>query len=314
MKIKNALTIWEEIVRPQLHKKYIVEVNAVWKFETLIRNEGGEIHLDHCATRTADVKLHEFLTRLARAFGLEITGQYEFPDKKLKAIVLQSLGKEGFKWFSTLIEYKKFSTEAMKAVEEDFKRTKNVLSGKSMELLAKLEKDKSLTENEAENFAHDIVWNFFARQGAPVKKSTITLLGKESSEIVNALLLGPDFNHIGYDLNKLNIRDWYGQEVIEILYDRMLLEGFAMAPEIQGVPGALLRQTSTKAETKAFEVEEDNGTLSVLNSPFKFVELVQRGVERDEKGKIKFDENGKIKRFRDFIAKNTERIYDSTKI
>lgn len=313
MKIKNALTIWEEIVVPQLHKKYIVEVNSAWRFETLIRNVGGEIHLDHCATRTADVKLHEFLTRLARAFGLEITGQYEFPDKKLKAVALQSLGKEGFKWFSTLIEYKKFSNEAIKAVEEDFERTKNALSEGSMELLMKLEKDKSLTESEADKFANDIVWNFFARQGVPVKKSTITLLAKESSEIVSALLLGPDFNHIGYDLDKLYIRNWYGQEVIEILYDRMLIEGFEMLPEIQGVPGALLRQTSTKAEIRAFDVEEEDGSLSIANSPFKFVELVQRGVERDEKGRIKFDENYKIKRFRDFIAKNTEKIYDSTK-
>jgi uncharacterized glyoxalase superfamily metalloenzyme YdcJ len=314
MKIKTAYEIWEEIIVPELHKKYIVEVNSVWKFETLIRNEGGQIHLDHCATRTADVKLYELLTRLANALGLVITGQYDFPDKKLKAIALQSPEKEGFKWFSTLIEYKKFSSEAIKAVEEDSQRTKNILSEGSVELLAKLEKDHCLTEGEAHSFAYDIVWNFFARQGPPIKKSTIEILAKESSEVVNALLLGPDFNHIGYNLNKLNIEDWYGQEVIEILYDRMLAEGFEMAPEIQGIPGGLLRQTSTKADVKPFYVEEKDGSVTVLNSPFKFVELIQRGIERDKQGKIKFDENNKIKRFRNFITKNTEKLYDSTKL
>lgn len=314
MKIKTAPEIWKDVLVPQLHKKYIIEVNAVWKFETMIRQSGGELHLDHFATRTPDVKLHEFLTRLARAFGLEITGQYEFPDKKLKALVLQPADKEGFKWFSTLIEYKKFSNETIKAIEEDFQRTNNVLSEKGFTLLEKLEKDKALSENEAYDFAYELVWNFLRRQGAPVKKSTLTLIGKESSEVVSALLLGPDFNHMGYDLNKLNIQDWYGQEVIEILYGRMLLEGFEMLPEIQGSPGALLRQTSTKAEMKAFEVEEDNGNLSIVKSPYKFIELVQRGLERDEKGKIKFTKNNKVKHFEDFIAKNTERIYEATKL
>ncbi|PWU05583.1 MAG: hypothetical protein C5B43_03120 [Verrucomicrobia bacterium] len=314
MKIKTPTQIWEEIIVPHLHKKYITQVNTVWKFETMIKQEGGEIHLDHFATRTPDIKLHELITRIGKAFDLEITGQYEFPDKKLKAVVLQSLGKEGFKWFSTLIEYKKLSNEAIKAVEEDLTRTNNVLSEKSLETLSRLEKDKCLTENEAQEFTHDIVWNFLSRQGPPVKKSTISLLAKESSEIVNALLLGPDFNHMGYDLNKLNIKDWYAQEVIEILYDRMLIEGFEMLPEIQGAPDALLRQTSTKAESKTFEVEEDNGTISHLISPYKFVELVQRGVQRDSNGKIIFDQHNKVKRFRDFIAKNTEKIYDSTKL
>lgn len=314
MKSITAPQIWEEIFVPQLHKKYIVEVASVWKFENLIQSEGGEIHLDHCATRTPDPKLHEFITRLANAFGLKVSGHYEFPNKKLKAVALQFPDKEGFKWFSTLIEYTQFSREAIKAVEEDLERTKNMLSGDGLELLAKLEKDKSLGESEANSFVIDIVWNFFERQGRPVKKNSIDILGEESSEIVNALLLGPDFNHIGYDLNKLHIKDWYGQEIIEVLYDRMVLEGFEMIPEIQGAQGGLLRQTSTKADVIPFEVEENNGSISIITLPSKFIELIQRGAERDENKKIKFNRDKKITRFKGFIAGNTEKLYDATKL
>lgn len=314
MKTITAPKIWEELVVPEIHKKFIIEVPSTWKFEQLIYRLGGELHLDHGATRTVEPKLHAFITRLAAAFGLAVSGCYEFPNKKLKAVALQSPGKEGFKWFSTLIECEKFSSRALQVIKEDISRTKNQLSDVGLEILEKLEKDGSLPENEAVSFANEIVWTFFSRQGPPVKKSTLDLLSKESSEIVNALLVGLDFNHIGYDLNKLFIRDWYGQEIIEVLNDTMIHEGFEMLPEIQGVRGGLLRQTSTKADVMVFEVEEDDGSISIVSSPSKFIELIQRGIEYDEKGKMKFDENGQIIRFRGFISGNTEKLYEATSL
>lgn len=313
MKKINAPEIWEELIVPQLHKKFIIELPSVWKFEQLIRRLGGELNLDHGATRTVEPELHAFITRLGAAFGLEVSGHYEFPNKKLKAVALQTSGKEGFKWFSTLIECDKFSTKAIEVIAEDVKRTKNRLSGESLQFLEKLEKDRYLTEDEAMKFTNQLVWTFFSRQGLPVKKSTLDLLSKESSEIVNALLVGPDFNHLGYDLNKLFIKDWYGQEIIEVLNDRMIREGFEMLPEIQGVRGGLLRQTSTKADVMGFEVEEE-GSLVTVFSPSKFVELIQRGAERDERGKVKFDEKGNVMRFRGFLSGNTEKLYEATNL
>ena len=314
MKTITAPQIWEEHIVPQIHKKFVVEVPSVWKFEQLIRRAGGEIHLDHGATRTVEPEVHAFITRLAEALGLVISGSYDFPNKKLKAVALQSPGKEGFKWFSTLIEREKFSPKAIEVIEDDIKRTSNKLSGVGLQVLEKLEKDKSLTENEAVIFADEIVWTFLERQGPPVKKSTIDILSKESSEIVNALLLGLNFNHIGYDMDKLFIRSWYGQEIIEVMNDRMLLAGFEMLPEIQGQRGGLLRQTSTKADSKEFQVEEEDGSRTTISSPYKFIELIQRGSERDENGRIKFDEKGRVLRFRGFLSGNTEKLYDATNI
>lgn len=313
MKTIPAADVWENYFVPELHKKFLKEVPSYKKFEDLIKSHGGAIHLDHGATRTADPKVHEFLTRLANAFGLEVSAHYEFPKKHLKAVALQFPDKNGFKWFSTLVLYKEFSDQAIQVVEEDMARTNHVLSDEGMAMLEKMEKTGGLDESEADAFAKELAWAFFTRQGTPVKRNTAEVLAKESQEIVNALLNGIDFNHIGYDLNQLNIKDWYGQEVIEVLNDRMLAEGFEMLPEIQGVPGGILRQTSTKADVMAFPVEEDDGSIGEVTWPSKFVELIQRGAERSEDGKVIFDESGKIKRFLGFIIGNTEKLYDATK-
>lgn len=314
MKTIFAPKIWEDLIVPQLHKKFIIELPSTWKFEQLIHRLGGQIHLDHGATRTVEPEVHAFITRLAAALGLTISGHYDFPNKKLKAVALQSPNKEGFKWFSTLIECHKFSPKAIEVINEDISRTHNRLPEASLKLLEKLEKDKSLPENEALSFANDIVWTFLSRQGPPVKKSTLDILSKESSEIVNALLVGLDFNHLGYDLDKLFIPDWYGQEIIEVLNEKMLHEGFEMLPDIQGTPGGPLRQTSTKADVMNFKVEDDSGNLVTISSPSKFVELIQRGIERDENGKIKWNESGQIIRFRGFLSSNTEKLYDATNL
>jgi len=85
-----------------------------------------------------------------------------------------------------------------------------------------------------------------------------------------------------------------------------------MLPDVQGKPGGILRQTSTKADNVEFEIE-DNGNISQITSRGKFLEFIQRGADRDDKGKIIF-ENKKIKLFRGFVAQNTEKLYEATKL
>lgn len=306
--------IWENKFVPELHRRFFAEIDAPKKFESMVTGEGGKIYLDHGATRTVEPKVHNFITSLAKAFGLEVSGNYEFPDKHLTAVDLQFKDRDGFKWFSTLIQYKEFSPAVQKAIEEDIARTNNVMSEEGLELLRKLNHFGNLTEEDADEFVHEIIYKFLSRQGKPMKRSTYDLIKKESSEAVNALLIGPDFNHIAYTINELKIENWYGQEVIEVLNERMKHEGFEMLPEIQGEKGGKLRQTSTKADLITFPVEEADGSIGQLESPGKFIELIQRGVERDEKGKPLFGEDKKLKLYRGFIASNTVKLYDSTKI
>lgn len=313
MKRLNGPEIWQTIFVPKLHQHYIKNVPTTKKFESLLAKLGGKIVLDHAATRTPEKELHDFLTRVAAAFGLVICQKYDFPEKHLTAVALDLPDGSGFKWFSTLVLYKELSPSAIAAVEEDIARSTNRLSEKGLSFLDKLEKDKALSDSEASDFCDELVNTFFKRQGKPLKKTTLEAIVKESNELANALLMGPCFNHIAYLINALDIKDWYGTEVIQVLNDTMQREGFTMLPAIQGKAGGPLRQTSTMADKLKFTIEDANGSHIEIEHPAMFLEFIQRGTEQDENGKTCFDASGKVKTFKGFVATNTIKLYESTK-
>jgi len=86
-----------------------------------------------------------------------------------------------------------------------------------------------------------------------------------------------------------------------------------MLPAVQGKPGGILRQTSTMADRLSFKLD-DNGKTVTIDHPAMFLEFIQRGAEQDKDGKTLFDKHGKIKRFQGFLATNTVKLYDSTKV
>lgn len=310
-KLKAPQIITQHFV-PKLHEKFLRDIPSPGRFEKLMLDLGGKLRLDHGATRTPDPTVHALITRIAGAMGLIVHNQYTFPEKKLTAVDLQSASMKGFKWFSTLIEYPKLSPKAITLVEEDMARSSNKFSDLGMSLLEKLEKDDELSESETASFVHEIVFVFLQRQGKPAKKATIEALKAESSELVNALLVGPDFNHLAYLLNDLEIPGWFGLDVIDLLDSYLRQQGFPMLPELQGAPGSILRQTSTQADSMKFSVEEASGSTVIIESPAKYLEFIQRGAVRDDKDRPLF-KHGQVERFQGFIAKNTVKIYDSTR-
>jgi hypothetical protein len=177
----------------------------------------------------------------------------------------------------------------------------------------KFEKDGHLSEEDANALTDQIVDHFLCRQGPLLKKETYDVVAKETSECVNALLIGPDYNHIAYSLHELNVSEWFGVDIIDVIDAFLRYHEFEMLPEIQGEPGTILRQTSTKAEAVSFDVDDGNGKLLKIKSPSKFIELIQRGPIRDDKGKI-IIKKGSIERFQSFISKNTVKIYEATRL
>lgn len=192
-------------------------------------------------------------------------------------------------------------------------RSPNLWNKEGLSLLTKFEKDGHLSEADADALTDEIVDHFLCRQGPLLKKGTYDAVAKESSECVNALAIGPDYNHIAYSLHELNIPEWFGVDIIDIIDAFLRYHGFEMLPKIQGEPGTILRQTSTKAEAVNFDVDDENGELLKIKSPSKFIELIQRGPIRDDKGKIVIKKSS-IERFQSFISKNTVKIYEATRL
>ena len=60
-------------------------------------------------------------------------------------------------------------------------------------------------------------------------------------------------------------------------------------------------------------MDDGNGKLLKIKNPSKFIELIQRGPIREDKGKI-IVKKGSIERFQSFISKNTVKLYEATKL
>ena len=303
--------IWQQIFVPALQDKFRKENHSLSKVESIIKSMGGQIVLDHGGTRTADPQVYTFLTRISKAFGLQIRDQYKFPSKYLEAIDLQLPGQNGFKWFSSLVKYDDLPQEVAKIVEEDCQDNRPHMSERGIVLLEKLEDQKSLSHEEATELVHEIVHKYFRRHGKPLSKEAMRAISEVSSETVNALLLGPDFNHLAISVNDLNIPQWYGLEVIEVVEQKMRSSNFHMLPEIQGQRGSLLRQTSITADKSSFPVLAEGGITSSISHPSKYVEFVQRGAMRDPEGRIQFT-GDKVTLFQGFLRDNSEKIYNAT--
>lgn len=303
--------IWEKFFVPALHQKFCKDNYSLSKVEKFIKELGGEVVFDHGGTRTTDPQVYAFLTRIGNAFGLSIRGHYKFPKKHLEAIDLQVPGSTGFKWFSTLIRYDDLSPEVAKLVEKDTQTARPHLSQQGIDLLEKLETNKTLNEEEAKLLVHEVIHNYFKRHGRPLEKEQLLAIAKESPEAANALLLGPDFSHIAISVNHLKIPQWYGLDVIDVLDEKLRKTQFNLLPEIQGSKGSKLRQISILADTSNFPILLDGGITSSISYPSKYVEFVQRGADLDADGKIQFLGND-VKLFSGFLQQNAEKSYSST--
>lgn len=303
--------IWERVFVPAINDKFRRDNHSMSKVETWLKSMGGTIMLDHGGTRTADPQVFAFLTRIANAFGLVMRNQYKFPKKHLEAIDLQVPGTNGFKWFSTLIRYDNLSPEVAKLVEQDNINNRPQLSPKGLTLLEKLEEKKVLSLQDSKDLTHEIVYQYCKRHGRPLTKETLLAVAAESPETANALLLGPDFSHVAISLNHLNIANWYGLEVIEILEQKLKADKYNLLPGIQGEKGSQLRQTSFMADNSNFPILLDGGITSSIAYPAKYLEFVQRGADLDHEGKIQFS-GDKVKLFSGFMQEQAEKIYSST--
>ncbi|MGB0935784.1 MAG: 2-oxoadipate dioxygenase/decarboxylase family protein [Alphaproteobacteria bacterium] len=295
---------WKTVFVPTLIEKFHSQNTDLARIESILSSEGGRIFFDHGATRTADPQVYDLLTRIANAFGLQQNQDYSFPDKHLTAVDFQLPGEDSFKWFSTLIKYREFSPAVQAIVKRDITANRPTLSRASTKILSSLEKTGQISQADADTLSREIVYTFFSRQGKPMRESDLKAVAAESPEAANALLLGPDFNHIAISLNQLQAPGWYGFEVIEVLEQRLQHEGFETLPKIQGDRGGILRQTSVVAAERSIPVLDSAGAEKEISYPATFVEFIQRGV--------KHTDSGRPVTYLGFLETNANKIYAST--
>jgi len=309
--MKNDL-IFEQIFVPALHKKILNETKIAPKFESFMKKEGAAIQIDHGATRTVDPLIHYFIIRLAKAFGMQENNTYTFATQNLTVTDLQHNDRHGFKWFSALIKTEDFSKTCQDAIQKDMDQTRHFLHDEAMLLLEKLEHDHALNDTDAEALVHDILYYFLTRQGPYLKEEIVDIVKAESEDTVNALAIGPEFNHLGYLLNAINLPGYYGIEMIDIFNQKLKENGFAIMPNTLGIHGEIVRQNATMPEIIPFKIEAKDGNIIEHHYPAKFIEIIQRGIEKDEVGNYIFDENNQPKLYQSLLVPNIQSIYKAT--
>jgi uncharacterized glyoxalase superfamily metalloenzyme YdcJ len=276
--------------------------------QKLVADNGGRFRNDHGAIRTADPAVTALFLRAAQVLGLRRELDYRFSAKKLVSCDLQVIGEDAaqFKIFVSQIDLPVFPDDAAALIREDCaEQAQAVDHAPFVTLIERFEGSGGLIAADAETFVEHFVERLMARNGPPLKRSTLKAVARVSGEAASALALGPDFNHVTIDVRAA------GFDGIEAMTAAMQAAGFRMLPQIQGAPGTRLRQTATMAATQDTPVREADGSTGSAPTERQFVEIIERSQAVDADGHPLWQQDGGPLIFRNFLAANAEKIFDA---
>ncbi|MFA5940695.1 MAG: DUF1338 family protein [Sinimarinibacterium sp.] len=276
--------------------------------QKLVADNGGRFHNDHGAIRTADPAVTQLFLRAAQVLGLRRERDYRFPAKKLVSCDLQVIGEDAgeFKIFVSQVDLAAFPADVAALIREDCAtQARAVDHGPFVERIEHFEQHGGLGAADAEAFIAHFVDRLMARNGPPLKRSTLAAVARISGEAASALALGPDFNHVTIDIYAA------GYSGIEAMAEAMLAAGFRMLPQIQGAPDTQLRQTATLAATMDTPVREADDAPGLAQTEKQFVEVIERNQAVDDDGRRLWRQDGQPLIFRNFLAANAEKIFDA---
>lgn len=289
-------------------RKFAENVPDFVALQTLVAANGGSFRNDHGAIRTADPATTALFLRAAQVLGLRRELDYRFPTKKLVSCDLQVIGEDAgqFKIFVSQIDLPAFPDDVARLIREDCAtQAQAVDHAPFIALIEGFEQTGGLDAGDAEAFVAHFVERLMARNGPPLKRSTLEAVARVSGEAASALALGPDFNHVTIDVRAA------GFDGIEAMAAAMQSAGFRMLPQIQGAAGTRLRQTATMAATMDTPVLEADGATGSAPTEKQFVEIIERNQACDDDGHRLWRQDGRPLIFRNFLAANAEKIFDA---
>ncbi len=287
--------------------KYCKRVSYAQKYVDIVNQKNGNVVNDHCAFRTFNTNVGsqkagiEAISEILEILGYQKISPYSFPTKHLNSFHYQHPTELSFpKFFVTQLEVSLLPIEAQNLINEALKNTKDVLEGKPREFLEKLKTENELPQNEAEVLV-DTLDKFFERPWNPVKKSTILSLNPVSQFAAWTLLHGNSVNHFTAYINHQNIAEWPD---IETTTAGLAEVGIPLKPEIEGLKGSKLRQSSTQAIDENCPVIEDDGSLGTLKWSYAYYELAERNYIEIDGQKTWFD---------GFLGEQATNLFEMTK-
>jgi Domain of unknown function (DUF1338) len=304
--MKTQETITQSLME-KLWEGYCKRVKYAQKYADMVKAEGGNVVNDHCAFRTfnthtggqpAGIRAIEVVLE---ALGYNKISPYSFPSKHLNSFHYQHPTNINFpKFFVTQLEVKELSENAQNLINEAVGNAPDLLAGEARQLLATLKQNKELISNEADRLVETLV-KFFSRPWEPAKRDSILQLNKESQFAAWTLLHGNSVNHFTAYINHQNIPAWGDIEQTMAVLSKA---GIPIKPEIEGLNGSKLRQSSTQAIDEDCPVVEETGDRTSLRWSYAYYELAERGYTEIDGQKVWFD---------GFLGEQATNLFEMTK-
>lgn len=304
MKTQETIT---KALMEKLWEGYCKRVVYAQQYADMVVAKGGNVVNDHCAFRTFNTFTGSqpagilAISEVLEALGYQKISPYAFPSKHLNSFHFQHPTNINFpKFFVTQLEVTELSEATQALINEAVKDTPDVLAGEARQLLATLKYNKELISTEADRLVDSLV-KFFGRNWQAPKKETILAVNQESQFAAWTLLHGNAVNHFTAYINHQHVPEWAD---IEATMAALQTAGVPIKPEIEGLKGSKLRQSSTQAIDEDCPVIEADGSAGTLRWSYAYYELAERNYLDNDGQKIWFD---------GFLGEQATNLFEMTK-
>ncbi len=247
----------------RLWERYRGRVAHARTYEALVERHGGTFRNDHIAFRAIawqDPPAGRFrITRLFEALGYRARACYEFPDKKLASVHLAHDNPAFPKLFVSELHSWRLSAGARRALGRSLEAHRPPLP------LEALAAGGARLAKRAFGELTRLPW-------PPPQKRDVLAVDRESQFGAWVLLNGYEVNHFTASVDAHGCASLEG---IEKTVAALRAEGVPMKAEIEGAPGAALRQSATEAVTLEMTAREGRREIA-LPWTYAYFELAER--------------------------------------
>lgn len=296
-------TFAAELLR-ELWEDYASRVPYARVYRQMLAELGGNFVNDHIAFRSLAILVNgESLgiwrvRRVFDALGFALKGEIEFPETHLFANYVQHEEPDFPKVFISELLVDKLDGEIAEAIRQSIGSFVDTLPEPDIDLIRGLDSMERIPDGLLERtvrFFRQLPW-------APPSEDVLNRVNTATQYGAWVLLHGYNVNHFTGFVNRHGVES-VGD--IESLSEELKRRGVPMKPEIEGLPGSKLRQTSTEAVRVPVQVIGLGGQPKEIEWTYAYMEYAERG---------EIEENGKKVLFQGFLGPQASQLFDMTRL
>jgi hypothetical protein len=287
----------------RLWARYRDRVQYVQTYERVIAEAGATFFNDHIAFRSIAWQ-EPFVgiattARIFESLGYRPAGAYSFPDKKLSAVHFDPPDPRLPKLFFSELRAVEFSRPVRRLLAEVLKTHRAPPTREFLASLASLteaadEQEVAGLMDHAYGWLTDLPWE-------TPQRAIVEAANEHSQYAAWVLLHGYNVNHFTSLINSHGVETL---DDIEKTADALAAAGVPMKSQIEGEPGAMLRQTATEAVTIDVSARDEEAAIT-MPWTYAYFELAERPPLTDA--------SGATTRYEGFLGSQATKLFEMTK-